>query len=351
MSKQIRSTKSLKDRFVLGIKLGSGTFGDVFEGTDQKTGDKTAIKQEMQATGKGPQLQYEMQVIKLLNGSIGFPKLYGFWSDAGYNFMAMSRLGPNLSVLLERCRGRFSVKTVLMIADQILSRLQFLHECHYVHRDIKPENFTIGVDKCANTICMIDFGLSKMYRDAHTHIHIPERSQRTLTGTVRYASINNHIGTELTRRDDLESVSYMLFYFLRGNLPWQGIKSHSKQRRIQKIQDKKRKTTSEKLCAGYPPEFGIFMDKVRSLQFDERPKYEEYREMFRSVMVRMGYVFDYVYDWDKEPEDGELLPEQQVPIVPVKMRASKPAVIKKPEIKHLSHKSRKPLWMQATLYI
>lgn len=127
-----------------------------------------------------------------------------------------------------------------------------MHTCHYIHRDIKPDNFTVGTDKRSNTIFLIDYGLAKQYRNPKTGQHIPYSDNKSLTGTVRYASLNTHLGIEQSRKDDLESLGYILVYFLKGSLPWQGIPVKNEKQKYKKVLEKKLNTSIEKLCQDLP---------------------------------------------------------------------------------------------------
>uniref|UniRef100_A0A3B4XRJ0 Casein kinase 1 delta n=1 Tax=Seriola lalandi dorsalis TaxID=1841481 RepID=A0A3B4XRJ0_SERLL len=197
----------------------------------------------------------------------------------------------------------------------------------------------MGLGKKGNLVYIIDFGLAKKYRDARTHQHIPYRENKNLTGTARYASINTHLGigtvdlfdlntlldtefedgifsvtncstslqpspcllspsTEQSRRDDLESLGYVLMYFNLGSLPWQGLKAATKRQKYERISEKKMSTPIEVLCKGYPSEFATYLNFCRSLRFDDKPDYSYLRQLFRNLFHRQGFSYDYVFDWN-----------------------------------------------------
>ena len=133
-----------------------------------------------------------------------------------------------------------------------ISRIEFIHGKNFIHRDIKPDNFLMGLGKKGNLVYAIDFGLAKKFRDNRTHQHIPYRENKNLTGTARYASINTHLGIEQSRRDDMEALGYIFMYFLKGAVPWQGLKAKTKAQKYEKISEKKLSTPVEELCKGAP---------------------------------------------------------------------------------------------------
>eukprot|EP00638_Chattonella_subsalsa_P005079 CAMPEP_0117752090 /NCGR_PEP_ID=MMETSP0947-20121206/11396_1 /TAXON_ID=44440 /ORGANISM="Chattonella subsalsa, Strain CCMP2191" /LENGTH=439 /DNA_ID=CAMNT_0005570661 /DNA_START=354 /DNA_END=1676 /DNA_ORIENTATION=+ len=260
------------------------------------TGEEVAIKLESTKT-KHPQLLYESKIYRILHGGLGIPTVRWYGVEGDYNVMVLDLLGPSLEDLFNYCGRRFNLKTVLMLADQLLSRLEYVHTKSFIHRDVKPDNFLIGLGKRQNIIHIIDFGLAKKYRDPRTHQHIPYRDNKNLTGTARYASINTHIGIEQSRRDDLESLGYVLMYFIRGSLPWQGLKANTKKQKYERIMDRKMSTSTEQLCKGYPAEFRSYFEYCRSLRFEDRPDYAYLKRLFKELFYRKGYQYDNMFDW------------------------------------------------------
>ncbi|KAF0047496.1 hypothetical protein F2P81_001129 [Scophthalmus maximus] len=256
--------------FRVGKKIGCGNFGELRLGKNLYTNEYVAIKLEP-IKSRAPQLHLEYRFYKQLGSSEGVPQVFYFGPCGKYNAMVLELLGPSLEDLFDLCDRTFSLKTVLMIAIQLITRMEFVHTRSLIYRDVKPENFLVGRpgSKRQHTIHIIDFGLAKEYIDPETKKHIPYREHKSLTGTARYMSINTHLGKEQSRRDDLEALGHMFMYFLRGSLPWQGLKADTLKERYQKIGDTKRDTPIEVLCESFPGS--------------------------------NGYIFDYQYDWTGKP--------------------------------------------------
>jgi serine/threonine protein kinase len=196
-----------------------------------------------------------------------------------------------------------------MITIQLIERIKHVHDNNYIHRDIKPQNFLVGKDNTAKTIYILDFGLAKRYRDEHTHIHIPLKENRNLTGTARYASCNAHNGLEQSRRDDMESIAYVILYFFKGKLPWQGLKCKDKNEKYAKIKEMKMSMTPEKLCEGFPIEFAKYLTAVKKLGFEEEPAYKSYIQMFMNLFKSKDFEMDYLYDWVTVKNNTNVLKE------------------------------------------
>ncbi|KAJ3510487.1 hypothetical protein NLJ89_g4646 [Agrocybe chaxingu] len=282
----------------VGKKIGEGSFGVVFEGAKVTTNQPVAIKFEPRKSD-APQLRDEFRSYRTMNGTPGVPQVYYFGQEGLHNILVIDLLGPNLEDLFDMCGRKFTIKTVCLAAKQMVTRVQAIHEKSLIYRDIKPDNFLIGVPggRSANTIHIIDFGMAKHYRDPKTKVHIPYRERKSLSGTARYMSINTHLGREQSRRDDLESLGHVFMYFLRGGLPWQGLRAATNKQKYEKIGEKKQTTPISELCEGFPEEFSIYMNYVRKLGFEETPDYDFLRELFSKVLKTLGEPEDGVYDW------------------------------------------------------
>lgn len=276
----------LHSRYKFIRKIGKGSYGEVWEGYDSINNITVAIK--IENTTKNPndlQLRHEYNVYSSIGAIEGFPTIYDFMVSGNNNFMIMQPVGHSLEQLYNICSKQFTLQTVLHIADQLIERLQQLHSHFYIHRDIKPDNFAIGLEKeNRNKLYIIDFGLAQRFVDQNNRI-LPLRDKCQPTGNARYASLNNHLGCQQSRRDDLEGVAYMLIFFLTGSLPWINAGSASKDpiQRMKIVGQVKLMTSITTICQGTPPEFETFLRNVRRLKYEEEPHYDEYRRLFRDL--------------------------------------------------------------------
>jgi serine/threonine protein kinase len=284
------------NRYRLLEKIGSGSFGAVYMASDiHEKQKRVSVKLEKIEHGKKhSQLLYEHKIYQMLKNLPDFPNV--FWVGAykteqeSFNVLVMDLLGPNLEDILEYNQRRLTLRTVLILGLQALERLQALHNQGILHRDVKPENFVMGIGEESNTLYLIDYGLAKCFKTPDGK-HIPPREGKSLTGTVRYASIHTQMGKEQARRDDLESLLYVLIYFLRGgDLPWMNLKIQDKKTKYNKIKEKKMKTPLTTLCKGLPDVFAHLLVYVRKLKFDEEPNYLFMKTLLEECFEEKGYT-------------------------------------------------------------
>ncbi|XP_037730755.1 casein kinase I isoform X1 [Drosophila subpulchrella] len=282
-------------KYRLLSRIGNGSFGELYRAEGLKYGEKVAIKLES-ASVNYPLLPREAKIYEVLRGGEGIPHVRHFCTEGVYNVMVMDLLGPTLEDLLNLCARSFSMKTTLMLADQILARVELLHRKCFIHRDIKPDNFLMGLGRHCTQVFMIDFGLAKKFYSLRSQKHIGYSEKKDLVGTARYASVRAHYA-EQGRRDDLESVGYLLLYFQRGRLPWQGIRAQSQVQKYERIAECKAKMSLQALCAGLPTEFYVYLKYCRKLHFAENPDYFYLRQLFVVLFKNQTLLNDSLYDW------------------------------------------------------
>ena len=275
-------------KYRVGRKIGSGSFGEIYIATNIQTNEQVAVKMEKVSTNH-PQLLYEARLYRVFQGDPGIPQIFWFGVEGTHNVMVMELLGQSLEELLQSNKGRLHLKTVLLLADQMIRRIEYIHHRSYLHRDIKPDNFLLGLGSKANTVYVIDFGLSKRYKDSRSNAHIAYRDGKSLTGTARYASLNTSLGIEQSRRDDIECLLNVFVYLLKGSLPWQGLPGNTKNEKYRNIMEKKMNTSPEILCSGQPAEFITFLNYTRALRFEDRPDYNYLRRILNEVYIRSGF--------------------------------------------------------------
>ncbi|KAI9848516.1 MAG: serine/threonine protein kinase [Sclerophora amabilis] len=258
------------EKYVLQRRIGEGSFGAVYLASDVDNDDEeVAIKLEDGSVDPSL-LQGEVEVYESLAGGTGIPRVYWSGYECEYRVMVFELLGPSLEDLFNYCGRRFSLKTVLMIADQLICRLQLVHSKDVIHRDIKAEIFLMGTGRTGNCIYITDLGLAAEYVPHRPYMG-PPPSNPHLLGTAEFASINGHLGIRTEGRDRRSEVRTC----------------HGAEKAI----------SAQELCNGQPREIAAYMNHVRSLKFQDRPKYSYLRRIFRNLFVRRGFEYDNVFDW------------------------------------------------------
>jgi len=288
-------------RYLLGPKIGAGGFGEVFVASDAVTGGKVAVKLEP-ASSPAKCLAREVEAYTQLGAwpsqeTERFPALLWYGTQGDARVVVMELLGPSLQNLFQFCGCRFSLKTTLSLADQMLDAVEKVHAAGLVHRDLKPGNFCIGSGAKSNTVQLIDFGLVGRWQHPRTKEHVWYRKTNGWTGTPPYLSLNAHCRVDQTRRDDLESLGYIMIHLLQGSLPWLKLRAEGLKALHRVIMYQKYSTSVESLCQDLPGEFATYLSYCRSLAFSDQPDYSYVRSLFQGLYLRSGFCADSVYDW------------------------------------------------------
>lgn len=267
------------NKYKLLKKIGTGSFGTIFEGMNIRTGEKVAIKIEL-VSDNVKLLKNETTIYKYLNGLEGVPNIKWYGKDEFYYFMVMELLGTSLQKVMDSSK-KLKQSTILQLGVNILNILKNIHNRGFIHRDIKPENFLLTITN-PKKLYLVDFGLSKPYIFNGTHIDYKKKDK--FMGTPDFASINAHNFLEQSRRDDLESVSYMLIYFYFGTLEWINDDIYFSNNEDENMYVKNKK---ELLCQNQdiPPLLMEYHNYVRKLEFEETPDYDKYIQLFKKELV------------------------------------------------------------------
>lgn len=282
--------------------IGSGSFGKVLYSLNIDQTEEYAIKFEKPSI-KNSVLEEELTIYKNLftERTEGLPRIYWYGEYKKYKIMVMDLLGPSLDKFYKICNKQFTVDTTINLGYQMINRIEHVHKMGYIHRDIKPNNFLLGKfnrDCSDNLVYIIDFGLSKDYICPETGKHYEFSDNKRFVGTPRYASLNTHLGYKQSRRDDLESIIYVLIYFLKGELPWQGVKAKTKSEKKEKIKKKKKSMSIDKLCEGIPYEFVEILTHIKTLEFKQQPDYDLYRQMLKKIYEKHFQYSEFIWDWE-----------------------------------------------------
>ncbi len=299
----------LLKNFIIIKKIGHGSFGEVYIATNKdnqyfaaKVEEKTNALMEKSKQNK-ERIEIEYRIYKRLyhRGFIsGIPNVYNFMQTDKCNIMIMELLGPNLDELFNKFGKKFKLETIILLAEQLIDLISSLHKTRYIHRDIKPNNFLIGLGDRSSKLFIMDFGLSKQYMDKDNK-HMEYTQGRSLIGTARYASTNMHLGIEPSRRDDVTSIGYMLIYFAKGKLNWQGIKKSDHSEQLKAIGQLKLTLGDVELCENLPECFIKYIQYCRTLKFDDEPDYKYLKTLFTEQREKMNIPDDYKFEWNLAP--------------------------------------------------
>jgi len=280
------------------LEIGRGTFGSVYKVLNQKN-EIIACKLEKKKSADGndkKRLHGEYLLYKRFESKKldCVPKVYKYYETSKENIMTMELLGKTLDDIFEESDHKVDLGTVMKLAITIIGHLENIHRTGVIHRDIKPNNFMFGTGENKNNLYIMDFGLSKLWYNNKKHIEYKEGRQ--MIGTPRYASINIHMGIEPSRRDDMESVGYMLIYLAKGTLPWKGLKKKTKENPHDKIGEMKMLVNLRDLCKNLPSCFYEYLNYSINLKFTEKPDYSYLKKLF--IESAQEEKIDLKYYWE-----------------------------------------------------
>ena len=317
---------TVKDKYVIKRKIGEGTFGQIFQAAHKITGEKVAIKINY-GENDNIVLKNEARIYTILSDIKGVPNMRNFGMDGSYNFMVLDILGPSLldlkndygtlrKIVNNPNKKTLLLKTVLSLGLQMLRRIESIHEKGFLHRDIKPDNFLFGSERYPHVLYIIDFGLAKKYckyfdkeeTSAHDIEHIPCETGRNITGTERYVSVNVHDGLTPSRRDDMESIGYVMIYLLMGYLPWsintESDNNNNEEKELD-VRNMKKRVSYWILENCLPTEYITYIEYCRSMKFEEKPDYNYLRTLLLNLFKHKQFTVDNNFEWNTQNSDTQ----------------------------------------------
>jgi len=324
-SLQSKNVLKIDNRYVLDRKINSGAFGKVYKVKDLlDNGQEYAAKFETQRKNQPQTVTTDhavMKSIKKANPDALIPAVHYFGVLKNSYVLVMDLMGPSIEDLFSLLDKKFSLKTVMLLALGSLRALESIHQANYLHRDVKPDNIVVGgTPKNCNRCYFIDMGLSK--RDmrlpsvARNNQSYSQKPKKSITGTVRYVSLNIHDGHPPSKWDDLQSLGYIFIYWLKGSLPWMGLRAPDTQQKYEKIALKKRTISNEELCRNCPAVFKDFLDMVEEKRLTsaptEDPDYVNFFLMFKAAAKKLNIKLDFKYDWSNRNFDAMSLANKKM---------------------------------------
>jgi serine/threonine protein kinase len=280
-------------RYTLGPQIGQGAFGNIFTARDNETGLIYAVKNESSSSER-KSLKFEYKILRRIQGINYFPKLFDYGETKNMSYCVIELIGPSLSSIIKNLPERkFSLSTGIRTSKYVLHAIQSLHVLGFIHRDIKPANILVRIQH-SPPICLIDFGLVRIYRDQKTGKHEAQRMKSGFRGTKTYASFNAHIQNDLSRRDDMISWFYFMLDIMTPGLPWKSIPS-AVDVAIMKNEFNVSEFVSENLSAA--PELVKIWNIITPLKFEEEPPYSAIEELLNEIIANNNIKHTDPWDW------------------------------------------------------
>ena len=307
-SNQQMQKNSFENKFEITEEiLSEGSYANIFVGKDLKTGEKVAIKKpNRKKKGDTEHVDNESDIYQLFLDDANYKKFLPEIHFLSNDCIVMEMMGPNLLDLFNKCKGKFCLKTVLMLAEQMINILRFVHSKQVVVVDVSPSNFVFGRGDKSKNLYLVDLGMAQKYIDSGGN-HIIFSECHGLRGNILFSSLFNNFGLEHARREDMVSLGYILLYFLNGTLPWVNYyETHYQDKLIvldmanQKEYYRRslmKKNFKEK-DHPYPRELIKFLKHNQRLLFEAEPDYEEALMLFKQLFIKMEYKKDDIYEWE-----------------------------------------------------